>query len=256
MQVSELTRRPVIGCTTYRKLVQQEPPFVIYGVAPAYVEAIVAAGGIPLLIPLGLGDNDLAALVEHLDGLILTGGGDVAPERYGGQRHPAVKDVDNERDRIEFTLVKQIMGRRKPVLAICRGCQLFNVALGGTLWEDIASQKSGALSHDLNNIQPRNHLGHTVNIEAGSALARYLGTTTTWVNTLHHQGIRELGPGLRITAVAPDGLIEGVEIPDHPYAIGVQWHPEWLVASDPAMLSLFKGLVQVAGSNNDSISSS
>jgi putative glutamine amidotransferase len=247
MQASEPTRRPIIGCTSYRKWVRQEPPFAVYGVAPAYVEAVLAAGGIPLLIPLGLDDEDVAALVDHIDGLILTGGGDVAPDRYQGRLHPTVKDVDIERDRLEFMLVEQILDRRKPLLAICRGCQLFNVALGGTLWEDVASQKSGALSHDLNNSHPRNHLGHTVSIEADSALAGHLGKTNTWVNTLHHQGIRELAPGLRITAVALDGLIEGVEIADHPYAIGVQWHPECLVQDDPAMLSLFKGLVEAAG---------
>jgi putative glutamine amidotransferase len=247
MQASKPTRRPIIGCTSYRKLVRQETPFEVYGAAPAYVEAVLAAGGIPLLIPLGLDDEAVAALVEHIDGLILTGGGDVAPDRYGGRPHPTVKDVDIERDRLELVLVEQIMGRRKPLLAICRGCQLFNVALGGTLWEDVGSQKSGALSHDLNNSHPRNHLGHTVSIEAGSALASHLGKTNTWVNTLHHQGIRELAPGLSITAVALDGLIEGVEIPDHPYAIGVQWHPECLVQDDPAMLSLFKGLVDAAG---------
>jgi putative glutamine amidotransferase len=249
MQASKPTRKPVIGCTSYRKLVQQATPFAVYGAAPAYVEAVLAAGGIPLLIPLGLGRDDVVALVEQIDGLILTGGGDVAPNRYQGQYHPAVKDVDTERDRVEFMLVEQVMARRKPLLAICRGCQLFNVALGGTLWEDIAAQMAGALIHDLNNVQPRNHLGHTVAIEADSALAGYLGKTSSWVNTLHHQAIRELAPGLRSTAVAPDGLIEGVEIPNHPYAIGVQWHPECLVGDDPAMLSLFKGLVETAGNS-------
>jgi putative glutamine amidotransferase len=247
MQAPKRSRKPVIGCTTYRKQLQEEPSLTIHGAAAAYIEAVLAAGGIPLLIPLGLGEPDLAALLDSLDGVVFTGGGDVAPERYQGQRHATIKEVDPERDRLEFALVEQIMGRRKPVLAICRGCQLLNVALGGTLWEDIGSQTNGAIAHNLHHLYPRNHLGHTVTIEAGSALAAHLGKTTTWVNSLHHQGIRQPAAELRTTAVAPDGLIEGIEIPGHPFAIGVQWHPECLVQDDPAMLALFKGLVEAAG---------
>ena len=125
---------------------------------------------------------------------------------------------------------------------------MFNVALGGTLWGDIASQKEGAIRHDYFRTHPRNYLSHTIEIMPGSRLAHYLGKRESWVNSLHHQGVRELASGLTATAVAPDGLIEAVEISDHPFAIGVQWHPECLYEEDSDMLALFKGLVEAAKS--------
>jgi putative glutamine amidotransferase len=154
--------------------------------------------------------------------------------------------IDTERDETEFFMARAAVQQKKPLLAICRGIQVFNVALGGTLWEDIPDLIPGALRHNTLPEQPRNFLAHTVAVQPGSLLARQLNTTSTWVNSLHHQAVRDLAPELVATACSPDGLIEAVEVPQHPYALGVQWHPEQLIADDPKMLCLFEGLVRAA----------
>jgi putative glutamine amidotransferase len=240
------SKRPIIGCTTYHKVVAQANPIEIYGLMPSYIEAVKAAGGIPLLIPLGLSDEDLQTIFDRIDGVLLPGGGDIEPSYYNGQAHIKMWGIDEERDRTEFFMVRTAVQQQKPLLAICRGIQVFNVALGGTLWEDIPSLIPEAITHDNLPGQPRNFLSHTVEVQPGSRLARQLNLSSTWVNSLHHQAVRDLAPGLVATACAPDGLIEAAEVPDHPYAIGVQWHPENLIHDDPNMLSLFRGLVEAA----------
>jgi putative glutamine amidotransferase len=240
------TKRPIIGCATYRKRVSQDKPIDVYGLMPAYTEALSAAGGIPLLIPLGLNEEDLCTIFERIDGLMLPGGGDVEPDAYNGQRHDTLWGIDPERDRTEFFLVRTAIEQRKPMLAICRGIQVFNVAMGGTLWADIPGLVPDAIKHDPPNGRPRNHLVHKVAVIHDSVLAKALGATEVWVNSLHHQAIRDLAPSLEPTATAPDGLIEAVEMTEHPFALGVQWHPENLVQDDPMMRSLFKGFVDAA----------
>ena len=145
--------------------------------------------------------------------------------------------------REELFLAREAVASSKPLLAICRGHQMLNVALGGTLYEDVMEWMPGAIKHDFFGVFPRNHQAHAVVIEPGSKLATTLGRRETKVNSLHHQGIRDLAPGLVATAHAPDGLIESVEVVAHPFALGVQWHPENLVHDDPVMLSLFRALV-------------
>lgn len=242
--------RPVIGLTTYRKIADQNPPIELFGIMPSYVEAVTAAGGIPFLIPLGLSEEDLALLLDRVDALVLPGGGDIEPSLYCSQMDATMWGVDADRDRVEIFMVRTAVAEQKPLLAICRGLQVFNVAMGGTLWCDIQSYKQPAIKHDYyRGAHSRNYLSHTVDIEADSLVARRLGKTQSWVNSLHHQGIRELAPGLRAAAYAPDGLIEAVEHPQHPFAVGVQWHPENLIQDDPAMLRLFTGLVETASKN-------
>jgi putative glutamine amidotransferase len=238
--------KPLIGCTTYQKVINQTQPIAVYGLMPTYTAAVSAAGGIPVLIPLGLSEDDLLALFERLDGVLLPGGGDVDPEEYGGRMDVTVWGIDPDRDRTELFLARAAVDRHKPLLAICRGIQVFNVALGGTLWEDIPTLVPGALPHDLGNDHPRHHLAHTVAVEPGTRLAAQLEQAETWVNSLHHQAVRDVAPGLVVSAVAPDGIIEAAEVPGHPYAIGVQWHPENLAPGDPAMQRLFRGLVEAA----------
>lgn len=240
-------KRPLIGCTTYRKTADQNPPIEVLGLMPSYTEAVVAAGGVPVLIPLGLGDEELRVIFERIDGLLLPGGGDIDPHLYQEQAHKTLSNIDKDRDRVEFTLVRAAVTERKPLLAICRGHQVFNVALGGSLWQDIQNQIPASRPHDYNHSHPRNYLAHSVEIQPDSRLARYLGKRHSPVNSLHHQAVRDMAPGLVRTAISPDGVIEAVEVPDHPFAIGVQWHPENLIYDDPAMLALFKGFVQVAG---------
>ena len=213
---------------------------------PSYTEAISEAGGVPLLIPLGLTEAALLTVLERVDGILLPGGGDIEPEFYRGRSHLSLWGIDAERDRTELILAREAVRQHKPIFAICRGIQVLNVALGGTLWEDIGSMVPNALEHDVTNGTPRNHLSHPVQIRPDSQLAKIMGTTNCKVNSIHHQAIRDLAPELMVTAHAPDNVIEGAEIPDHPFAVAVQWHPENLVSDDPAMLALFRALVKAA----------
>ncbi len=245
-----MNNKPLIGCTTYRKTSGQAPPIELFGLMPAYIEAIRMAGGLPVMIPLGLTETELSAIFARVDGLLIPGGGDIEPQQYHGRHHVTMYGIDPDRDRVELYLVRQAAAWQKPMLAICRGLQITNVALGGTLWEDVKLFMPDAITHDYNQIHPRNHLAHTVNVQPDSLLSQQIGRTETWVNSLHHQGIRRLAAELRATATAPDGLIEGVELPGHPYAVGVQWHPENLVGNDPAMSGLFTGLVRAAAGGN------
>jgi putative glutamine amidotransferase len=243
-----MSKRPLIGCATYRKRVAQEPPIDVYGLMPSYTEAVLQSGGLPVLIPLGLDEESLMSLLARLDGLLLPGGGDIGPAYYGGDEvDPTVRDVDPERDRSEILLVRRALEQQKPLLAICRGHQVFNVALGGTLWEDVHTAMPNAIVHDYFSKQDRAYLAHEVDILPDSLLARIVQSSHLPVNSLHHQGIRELAPGLRAVAAAPDGLIEAVEVPDHPFALGVQWHPENLIHVEPAMRALFSSFVAFAG---------
>jgi putative glutamine amidotransferase len=195
------------------------------GVNTAYVRAVLRAGGVPLILPPLIGVRHNESILEALDGLVLTGGEDVDPTLYGQAPHPALETVDPARDAFELALFRDAWARRLPVLAICRGIQLVNVALGGSLWQDIAAERPTALMHR----QPdgRDARTHEVLITAGSRLARALGTTRCEVNSFHHQSIRDLAAGLIISARAPDGEIEGVETgPADPWLLAVQWHPE------------------------------
>lgn len=238
--------RPIIGLTTYRKTAAQATPLPVMALMPTYIDAVAAAGGVPVLIPLGIDEEALRTLLASLDGLVLTGGGDIAGENYHSEHEDYIFDVDTDRDRVELFLAREAIAQDKPLLAICRGHQILNVALGGTLYEDVMEWMPGAIKHDFFGVFPRNHMAHSVDITPGSKLARALGRQETTVNSLHHQGVRDLAPGLVAAAHAPDGLIEGIEAPEHPFAVGVQWHPENLIQDDPVMLSLFRGLVESA----------
>src|SRR5690606_8818464 len=218
--MSAMNRKPLIGCTTYRKQTGDSPALDILGLMPSYLQAIAAAGGVPVMIPLGLSEADLQDVIQQMDGILLPGGGDIDPSVYHGDGHPTVGGIDEDRDRVELVVARTAVAQHKPLLAICRGLQVLNVALGGSLWEDVEQLMPQAMHHEHVHSHPRNHLAHPVTIAPDSLLARQLGITETAVNSLHHQGIRRLADSLRATAVAPDGLIEGVEVIGHPYAIG------------------------------------
>lgn len=239
---SSKVRKPVIGITTYRKY-SQDTNRPLFGIMRDYVHAVTAGGGVPLLIPLGLGEADLLLIIKRLDGLLLPGGGDIEPEFYHGHYHEKLRGLDVDRDRVEIYIAQQASRLQKPFLAICRGHQILNVALGGTMWEDIASQCPSAITHDFWGKGQRNDLPHSVDIRPDSRLATIIGRETTKVNSLHHQGVKDIAPDLTISAVAPDGLVEGLEVAGHPFGIAVQWHPENLIEDDPAMLALFEALV-------------
>jgi putative glutamine amidotransferase len=214
----------------------------------AYVRSVIRTGGIPLVLPPLMGDAHAEAVVDVLDGLVLSGGEDVDPRHYGEVPHPTVRDnVDPLRDAQELALFREAWKQGKPVLAICRGIQLVNVALGGSLWQDLPSDRPDGLRH--NQPDGRTARTHPVELTPGSRLADAVGATRFEVNSFHHQAIRNLAPGLRVTARAPDGEIEGVETAEGaPWLLGVQWHPEEFHHHDGAPdHGLFHALVEQAG---------
>ncbi len=221
-----------------------------------YLQAILRASGAPVLIPhltdLGL----LRTAYERVDALLLPGGGDVAPAYFGQQPHEKCGPPDPDRDAMELALVRWCVEDQKPLLGICRGIQVLNVALGGSLYQDIEALVPGAARHDWYPGQPRDLLAHTVSIPEATSLAAALGldggsprqvpdrSVQLHVNSLHHQAIDELAPGLRIAARAPDGIVEAVEVEGHPFALGVQWHPEELAPKDERAQQLFQALIR------------
>lgn len=235
---------PLIGLTV-NHLASTNPLAPNHGLSEAYIKAVSNAGGIPLLIPLGLPETDWPVLANRLDGILLTGGSDFDPAIFNGSPHPRVYDIDPERDALEIALVQRAAKQKLPFLGICRGIQAINVALGGTLYTDIADQLPGALRHDCYPNIPRDYRAHEVILEPSSKLAGILATDRPQVNSLHHQGLDRISQDLVVTGRAPDGLVESVELPGHPFAIGVQWHPEWL-QDDPAMRNLFKAFMDAA----------
>ncbi len=231
--------KPLIGLTTSRTLRRSNPPII--GTNLPYAEAVTAAGGLPALIPNNLADDDLDMLLARLDGVLFTGGDDLDPARYGHPPHPALEGVDTERDRVEIHLVQALARSGKPFFGICRGIQVINVALGGSLYEHLPEQLPGNV-HAENHTRPRDYLAHPVEVMPGSRLADILECHSTQVNSLHHQGVRRLANGLRETAVAPDSLVEGLELPGHSFGLAVQWHPEELQGY-AAMRNLFVAFI-------------
>jgi putative glutamine amidotransferase len=235
---------PIIGITTYNQ--ENKYGYPIAALMHRYIEAVSQAGGAPVLVPSGLTGGALQTLVDRLDGILFTGGGDIATAIFHGEDHPKVEGVDPRRDDLELPLAKAAAESGKPFLGICRGFQVVTVALGGTLFTDIADQKPGAIKHAYDSGTERTVLAHTVNVESGSRLGKILGGPVVQVNSLHHQGAKDIPAGLNPVATAPDGLVEGLELPDHPFGIAVQWHPEWLT-DRPEARRLFRAFVEAAG---------
>ena len=211
----------------------------------AYTVSIRGAGLLPVVLPV-LDAADADAALEGVAGLVLTGGEDVNPASYGASPHPKLGGTHDGRDAFEMALVEAARARALPTLAICRGVQILNVALGGTLVQDIASEWKDPIVHDGE--WARTARVHEVDVAAGSRLARALGTERPVVNSMHHQAIRDVAPSLATVAEAPDGIVEGVEWPtDDWWMVGVQWHPEELTASpepwDRALLAAFADVV-------------
>lgn len=227
---------PLIGLTTYGQNAKGR-----YELPAEYSWAVYRAGGIPVMMP-PVGDL-AAAWLDRLDALILTGGGDLDPALYDGGSHETIYDIDAERDAAELALAHELLERELPVLAICRGLQVINVAMGGTLHLHLPDVVGEAVQHRL---PPRDPTLHAVRVAPDSRLAGLLGAVEAEGVSWHHQGIRDLAPGLAPTAYAPDGVLEAAERPDHPWLIGVQWHPEMSAAHDPVQQRLFDALVRAA----------
>jgi putative glutamine amidotransferase len=233
--------KPLIGLTTSRMTNPSGRP--AFGTGVPYAKSVTNANGLPVLIPLNLSNDDLEVLLTRIDGILFTGGYDIDPRQYGNQPHPKVEGIDADRDRAEIHLVQSAIRVGKPFLGICRGCQVINVALGGSLYEHLPEQFPGEVLHDNHDL-PRNYLAHSVNVTSDSLLAQILTRVTTQVNSLHHQGVRKLAEELRASAIAPDGLIEAFELPKHTFGMAVQWHPEELQEEYELMRGLFREFVR------------
>lgn len=231
--------KPLIGITTRNGRDRDGHPLT--SLQHSYINSIVQAGGLPVLIPENLPEEDYLDLYSHLKGILFSGGGDISLEYFNGSEHPRIGEVDKVRDITEITLMRATVNDGKPILGICRGAQVMNVALGGTLYTHIPDQLKSALDHEYPG-DLRRVLVHPVNVDKNTRSADIFGETLLNVNSLHHQGLKDIAPGLRAAGHAPDGLVEVVEIPDHPYAVAVQWHPEWLT-DQPAMQRLFNSFV-------------
>lgn len=213
-----------------------------YTTNAAYLEAVAAAGGMSLQLPL-LEGTDPERAMALADGLLLTGGWDIDAPLFGEENHPTASGVCRADDEAEIALLRAALRRKKPVLGICRGIQIINVALGGTLWQDIPSQTASPVCHrmDYEDAAQRRTFAHPVRVEAGSRLHALLGGESQ-VNSFHHQCVKDLAPGLIATAWAPDGLVEGVETADGAI-VAVQWHPEELSPYYPNQAALFADLI-------------
>lgn len=240
---------PVIGIST-NYLTVERGKFIgmerIY-VNKDYADAIISAGGIPLLLP----PVEESGITEHYirlcDGFILSGGGDINPLLYNEMPHPKLEEFHTSLDRAQWLLTQKILKSGKPLLAICRGIQLLNVVLGGTLWQDISAMGQPTMLHSQSS--PRGDVFHTVSIKPGSILYELFGSEIK-VNSFHHQCLNQSGSQLEITAVAPDGITEAVEMRGHRFAVGVQWHPEMLLRTSDKMLPLFQKLIASCLSQN------
>lgn len=223
---------PLIGIVSYR-MKHKEERYVTYAVDQPYVNAVASAGGMPVIIPVDMPLDRLSQLRNRLDAVMFTGGPDVDPDRFGGVHHPAVYGLDAMRDELEIQLVRLAAESGWPFLGICRGIQVINVALGGTLYTDIHDQVPGSLRHDNYPDIPRDFLAHNVRVESESRLAKILDADVVDVNSLHHQVIQKTAPSLKALAFSPENLVEAVELPGHPFGLGVQWHPESLQHMKP-----------------------
>lgn len=239
--------RPRIGITvdwddagrTVTQRVDSEGAYFLYA---GYANAVRAAGGVPLLIPNVTTGEAAEAAIGAVAGIVITGGDfDIDPATYGADPSPQLGAVIAERTNSERALLEAALEARIPVLAICGGEQLLNVVTGGTLVQDIPSEVDGALEHEQD--APKTETTHSVEVTAGTILATAMGGLSAQVNSTHHQAVKDVGTGLCVNAVAPDGVIEGVELEGHPFAVGVQWHPEILAATDEAHANLFRAFV-------------
>ncbi len=237
--------RPIIGITTsgrHETNCQSRFYNEHFAVATLYVDAVRRAGGYPLLLPPG--ESDWEEIIDLLDGVIITGGGDIDPVHYGGNReHEKVARIDPERDATELVFTRLLVERGdQPMLCVCRGLQTLNVALGGTLYEHIPDVRDPDIHRQPDGdwaVQP-------VDVQADSLLAQVMDSTHVETYSGHHQAVKDVAPGLTVSATAPDGIIEALELEGHPWLVAVQWHPEKSAKDDPTQQRIFDRLVQQA----------
>ncbi len=230
--------KPLIGLTPYHDTDNDD-----IKMRPGYLRALKEAGAIPVVLPLEASPEDLKQLADTMNGFLFTGGPDVHPFLFGEETQAHCGNVSVARDQLELQLLPLVMERKKPILGICRGIQVLNIGLGGTIWQDINSQV--ASEFPIAHSQPFDYSVpcHTVRVAPGSRLSQIAGNDSLKVNSMHHQAIRDVGRDLVVTATAPDGLAEAVEMPSYPFFMAVQWHPEYLREKDAAAAKLFQAFV-------------
>ena len=245
--------RPVIGITCSRSVEGRWSDYSLGHFTEfafdAYSQAVLHCGGAPVLVPISQNKNSLQAICSSLDGVILSGGPDINPRFYRSEPHNGLKDVDEAQDEMEIALTRHALAADMPILGICRGLQLLNVAMGGNLYQDIPQQVAGAINHSPR--ADRSIVTHNVQIESGTRLHGILKRRSLWVNSKHHQAVKEPASGLVVSAVASDGIVEALEDPRRPFVLAIQWHPEGLWHKDLSAKRLFKALIAAAGRNSE-----
>lgn len=239
---------PLIGIPT-RSLTLADDNLLRYAGLATYTRATELAGGAPILIPLGLKEDTLRTIFDKLDGLLLQGGVDAHPQTYGESVEPYCGEIDPARDEIELRIIRWALAEKLPTLGICRGIQMINIAAGGSLYQDISAQLNSPLRHQHVKGNPYDFHAHTIEIDPQSKLADALGATDIQVNSLHHQALKQIAPGFRVVARAPDGVVEGIEAENGQYVVGVQFHPEWMIDDDARMIGIFKSFVHAIEQN-------
>lgn len=242
--------RPVIGIPA-RSVVDSNNGFRYSGIPLTYSSNVERAGGAPILIPLNLSEATLQAIYGRIDGLLLAGGVDVHPKEFGEEVLPFCGEIDTSRDETELRVTRWALNDGRPIFGICRGIQMLNVAAGGSLYQDIPSQIETQQNHSYVQGDPYNLRAHPIELEPDSRMAQWLGTSQIQVNSLHHQALKKIAPGLRVIARSPDGVVEAVESTTNEFRTGVQFHPE-LLEDDTRMLNLFKAFVESAREYRDS----
>lgn len=231
-------KRPVIGM-----IPAYDPIHRQCFLRPQYAKAIQAAGGLAFILPLTEEDTIIDEITDLYDGFLFTGGADLSPELYGEEPLPCTRNCVVDREKMEFALIQSVLKKNKPLLGICRGMQFLNIYFHGTLYQDVLEQK--AASHLHMQEKPFERLTHSVDLVEGSPLGRLLKKSTVQVNSMHHQAVKTLGPGLEVMAHSDDGLIEAIRHPGYSFVWGIQWHPEFLI-DQQEHLKIFETFIQQA----------
>lgn len=241
--MKSVENRPIIGIPCAR--LARGNGRTLHYIANTYIDALIAVGAVPLLIPATDDEATLLSAYGLVDGLLLSGGADINPAYYS-EEIDGSEDIDDTRDIAELKLTRWALEEDQPIFGICRGHQLLNVALGGSLFQDIPSDlpQTNQDHQESAHRQQRDYLAHPVQLVPGSKLAAIMATTELEVNTLHHQSVKQPGQGLRVVGTSPDGVVEALESPEHRYVLSVQWHPEELWRTQTAAQNLFSAFIE------------
>ena len=246
MERNEKMKKPVIGFST-SIMVDREGDFAGYEriyVNRDYIQSVIAAGAVPLMLPLEDSEENLKESLELVDGVIFSGGHDISPFRYQEEPHTKLEEICPERDQFDFTLYRLVKERFLPILGLCRGCQLMNVAEGGSLYQDLSEKTTESLKHSQGH--GPSIPTHSVRVSPESKLRQILGRGEIKVNSFHHQALKEVPDTLDVSGRAFDDVVEAIELKDYSFGIGVQFHPEMLQEKDEDMKKLFRALVEAA----------